>query len=595
VIPPAFIIITGLLLVPLFHGTGRKIWVAGVGAGGVVAAVLAVPGIPGWSFILAPGIELVLFSVDPVRFYAGVVFAGAALLAILYALYRDLPAVETMGILASAAAALGIVYAGDFITVFIFWELLALASLLIIWSAPGSGGSGFRYLLYHIFGGACLLAGCAIAVVVSGSTLLGPVVPGAGYLLIAIGIGVNAAFIPLHTWVPDAYPRASVTGSVALSIFTTKAAVFLFVVIGGWGQAVAWMGASMAIYGAVFALLQDDIRRLLSYSVISQVGYMVAAIGVGTVAGIDAALAHMANDILFKALLFMAAGAVIYRTGTSRLSRLGGLAWTMPLTAVTAIIGGFALAGLPGLNGSVSKAMVIEAAAVIPFLAPLLIIAAVITVLYVVRFLYFVFFRAAPVSLHQRGPDEAPVAMLAAMTIAAGCCLLFGLFPDLLTALLPGGTYAHPFSRAYLTESAAVFLAAGLLLLLVRPLRFPGWSFETDIDRVYCAAGHALVWFAKYPLSAVTGSVNQVVSRITFSVSWISRNPVMAIRIGGRTLALPVVRALSDPASANAYVAALTGMRERYPDEKLGIRGSGYGLILVSIIAFLYYLYDVLK
>ncbi len=594
-IPPAFIILAGLLLVSLFHGTARKIWVTGIGAGGVVAAVLAVPGTSGWSVTLAPGIELVLFSVDPVRFYAGVVFAGAALLAILYALFRDLPAAETMGILASAGAALGIVYAGDFITVFIFWELLALASLLIIWSAPGSGGSGFRYLLYHIFGGACLLAGCAIAVVASGSTLLGPVVPGPGYLLIAIGIGVNAAFIPLHTWLPDAYPRASITGSVALSIFTTKVAVFLFVVIGGWGQAVAWMGASMAIYGAVFALLQDDIRRLLSYSVISQVGYMVAAIGIGTVAGIDAALAHMANDILFKALLFMAAGAVIYRTGTSRLSRLGGLAKTMPLTAVAAVIGGFALAGLPGLNGSVSKAMVIEAAAGIPYLALLLIIAAVITVLYVVRLLYFVFIRTAPASLHERGPDEAPVAMLAAMTVAAGCCLLFGLFPDLLTALLPGGTYAHPFSRAYLAESAAVFLAAGLLLLLVRPLRFPGWSFEADIDRVYCAAGHALAWFATYPLSAVTGSVNLLVSRMAFSVTWISRNPVMAIRIGGRTFALPVVRALSDPASTDAYVAALTGMRERYPDEKMGIRGSGYGLILVSIIAFLYYLYDVLK
>ena len=594
-IPPAFILLAGLLLVPLFHGAARKIWVIGVGAGGVVATIVAVPGTSAWSFTLAPGIELVLFSVDPVRYYAGVVFAGAALLALLYALFRDLPAAETMGILASAGAALGIVYAGDFITVFIFWELLALASLIIIWSAPGSGGSGFRYLLFHIFGGACLLAGCAIAVVASGSTLIGPVVPGPGYLFIAIGIGVNAAFIPLHTWVPDAYPRASVTGSVALSIFTTKAAVFLLVVIGGWGPGVAYMGAAMALYGAVFALLQDDIRRLLSYSIISQVGYMVAAIGVGTVAGIDAALAHMANDILFKALLFMAAGAVIYRTGISRLSRLGGLAKTMPVTAIAAVIGGFALAGVPGLNGSVSKGMVIEAAAGIPYLASLLLIAAVITVVYVMRLLYFVFFCTAPRSCDERDPDEAPVAMLAAMAVAAGCCLLLGFFPDLLIAHLPGGMPTHPFSFTHLTESAAVFLAAGLLLLLVRPLRFPGWSFEADIDRIYCAAGHALAWFAIYPLSAGSRSVNLIVRRITFSVTWISRNPAMAIRIGGRTLALPVVRALSDPASADAYVATLSGMRKRYPDERMGIRGSGYGLILVCIIAFLYYLYDVLR
>lgn len=593
-IPPAFILLAGLLPLPLFHGVARKIWVAAVGSGGLAFALLAVSAPSAVPVTLAPGIELALFSVDPGRAFAGVVFAGAALLALLYALYRDLPAPETMGILASAGAALGIVYAGDYITVFVFWELLALASLAIIWSAPGSGGPGFRYLLYHIFGGACFLAGCAVAVGVSGSTLLGPVAAGPGYLLIAIGIGVNAAFIPLHPWVPDAYPRATVTGTVALSIFTTKAAVFLLVILGGWSQGIAYMGGVMAIYGAVFALLQDDIRRLLSYSVISQVGYMVVAVGVGSAAGIDAALAHMANDILFKALLFMAAGAVIWRTGISRMSRLGGVAKAMPFTAIAAVIGGFALAGVPGLNGSVSKGMVIEAAAGIPYLDALLLITAVVTVLYVVRLLWFVFFRPAPDSLRERGPGEAPVAMLAAMAIAAGCCLLIGLFPDLLTSLLPAGTQAHPFSPAHLAESAAVLLAAGFLLLLVRPLRVPGLAVEADIDRVYCAAGRALLWFARTPLSAIAGGISRAVSRITSSVSSISQNPVMAIRIGGRTLALPLVRAFSDPAYADAYIAALSGMRDRYPEERLGIRGSGYGLILVSIIAFLYYLFDVL-
>jgi len=594
VIPPGFILLAGLLPLPLLTGTARKIWVAAVGSCGLAAALLAVSGQPGVPLTLAPGIELALFTVDPARAFAGVVFAGAALIAILYALHRDLPAPETMGILASAGAALGIVYAGDFLTVFIFWELLALASLAIIWSAPGAGGPGFRYLLYHIFGGACLLAGCAIAAGASGSTLLAPVAPGPGYLLLAIGIGVNAAFIPIHTWVPDAYPRTTVAGTVALSIFTTKAAVFLLVVLGGWGQGIAYMGAAMAIYGAVFALLQDDIRRLLSYSVVSQVGYMVAAVGVGTVAGIDAALAHMANDILFKALLFMAAGAVITRTGFSRMSRLGGLAGAMPLTAIAAVIGGFALAGVPGLNGSVSKGMVIGAAAGTPYLDALLLGAGVVTVLYVVRLLWFVFFRPAPDSLQERGQREAPVAMLAAMAVAAGCCLLIGLFPDLLTSYLPGGTHAHPFSPAHLTESAGVFLAAGFLLLAVRPLRSPGWAFETDIDRIYCSAGHALVWFAGTPLSAIAGGISRTVSRITCSISSISQNPVMALRIGWRTLALPVVRAFFDPAAAEAYEAALTGLRERYPDEVLGIRGSGYGLILISIIAFLYYLIDVL-
>ena len=593
-IPPAFILLAGLLPVPLLHTTVRKIWVAAIGICGVLAALLAMSSSSAVPVTIAPGIDLALFVVDPARAFAGVVFSGAALLAILYALHRDLPAPETMGILASAGAALGIVYAGDFLTVFVFWELLALASLAIIWSAPAAGGPGFRYLLYHIFGGACLLAGCAVAVVTSGTTLLGPLPPGPGYLLIAIGIGVNAAFIPLHTWVPDAYPRATVAGTVALSIFTTKAAVFLLLVLGGWGQGIAYMGAAMAMYGAVFALLQDDIRRLLSYSVVSQVGYMVVAVGAGTAAGIDAALAHLANDILFKSLLFMAAGAVIWRTGISRMSRLGGVAEEMPFTAIAAVIGGLALAGLPGLNGSVSKGMVIEVAAGIPYLDFLLLITAGITVLYVVRLLWFIFFRPAPDSLRERGQGEAPKAMLAAMALTAGCCLAIGLFPDLLTSLLPAGTQAHPFSPSHLIESAAVALAAGVLLLVLRPLRSPGWAFEADIDRVYCGVGHLLIWFARTPLSAFARKNSRFTGRITSSVVWISRNPAMAIRIGGRILALPIVRAFSDPVSAEAYRATLTAMQKRYPDERMGIRGSGYGLILVCIIAFLYYLFDVI-
>lgn len=589
-IPPATIYLAGLLAVPVLSGAARKTWVAGLGFVGLVAALLAGAAQPAGPYVFGPGIELVLFSVDPSRSFAGVVFAIAALLAILYSLHRDLPPVETMGILASAGAAMGIVYAGDFITVFIFWELLALASLAIIWSAPGSGGSGFRYLLFHIFGGACLLAGSAIAMVASGSTLLAPVGSGPQYLLISVGIGVNAAFIPLHTWVPDAYPRASVAGTVALSIFTTKAAVFLLVVLGGWGQGLAYMGALMAIYGAIFALFQDDIRRVLSYSVISQVGYMVAAVGTGTAMGTDAALAHMTCDILFKTLLFMAAGAVIIRTGISRMSRLGGLAKTMPLTGIAAVFGGLALAGVPGLNGSVSKGMIIEAGADVPYLAPLLLFAAVITVIYVSRFLWFVFFRKAPDNLGIRKEREAPVPMLVAMGIAAILCILIGLFPDLLVSHLPGGSVAHPFSQTHLVESGAVLLAAGIVLLIAKPLRSPGMVYETDIDRAYCAAGRALVWTVKNPLSSGARGIDRMIGRIVSLATRVSQNPVMTIRIWTRALALPFVQAFFDPGYADQFESALDGIRKRYPDERPGIRGSGYGLILICIIAFLYYL-----
>ncbi|HDQ07798.1 MAG TPA: hypothetical protein ENN44_03335 [Methanoculleus sp.] len=595
-LPPAFICLAGLIPVLVLRGSARNAWAVLTGAAALLAALALAGSSTELAVSLLPGIETVLLQVDPMRSLAGAVFALAGLLTLVYAACRELPAAETMGMTASLGATLGIVYAGDLITVFLFWELLALASLSIIWSSedPGSQGAGYRYLLFHIFGGACLLGGIAYTVVTTGSAAIGPVAAGPGLLLMLTGIGVNAAFIPLHTWAPDAYPRASVAGSVALCIFTTKAAVFLLAAIGGWGVAVAYMGAAMALYGAVFALMQDDIRRLLSYSIISQVGYMVAAIGAGTAAGIDAGLAHMVNDILFKSLLFMAAGALIYRTGCMRLSGLGGLARPMPLTTACAVIGGLALAGLPGLNGAVSKGMVIEAAAGVPYLPEMLLAGAVVTVIYVLRFLWLAFFRPAPGTGEPALPREAPLPMLVAMGLTAALCLAIGLFPDLLTGLLPGGTHAHPFSPSHLIESAAVFAAGGALFLLLRPLRSPGWSFASDIDRLYIAAGKGVFWFSAHPLDRMAGAIGRITGILVDTLKKASQNPPVAGRIAGRTLALPVVRALADPEAAGAYEASLAEMQRTYPDEQIGIWGGGYGIVFVSIVAFLYFIFDLL-
>ncbi|HDR73730.1 MAG TPA: hypothetical protein ENN85_07455 [Methanoculleus sp.] len=594
-IPPGLICLAGILPAVFLPGKVRNAWAVIVGAAGLGAALALAPS-SSLTLAILPGVETVLLLVDPMRSLAGCIFALAGLIAIIYAAYREIPAVETIGILASIGATLGIVYAGDFITVFVFWELLAIASLCIIWSsgAPGASGAGYRYLLFHIFGGACLLGGIAWTVIASGNVAIGPAAEGGGLLLMLVGIGVNAAFVPLHTWVPDAYPRASVAGSVALCIFTTKAAVFLLAAIGGWGAAVAYMGAAMAIYGAVFALLQDDIRRLLSYSIISQVGYMVAALGAGTAAGIDAGLAHMVNDILFKSLLFMAAGAVIYRTGSSRLSELGGLGRSMPLTAICAVIGGLALAGLPGLNGAVSKGMVIEAAAGVPYLAEALLLAAVITVIYVSRLLYRVFFRPAPEGGRGAVPRDPPAPMLAGMALATILCIAIGIVPDLLTDLLPGGTHAHPFSPAHLVESAAIFLAAGALILILRSLRYSGRGWGADIDRLYIAAGRGVAWFSAGPMVQAADAIGRILDIIIGFLKRMSANPPVAFRIAGMTLALPLVRMLANQEMAGAYEESLAGMKRRYPDEQIGIWGGGYGLVFVSIVAFLYFVFDLL-
>ncbi len=596
-LPPAFLFLIGLLLVPILRGAARKFWTVLLGAAGLLMVVLIGSGSPDLVVAFIPGIETILLTTDPMRQLAGIIFATAGFLVIIYAAYRDLPRIETIGILASVAATLGIVYAGDLITIFIFWELLALASLTIIWASKDreSSGAGYRYLLFHIFGGACLLGGIVYTIVTTGTAAIGAVGDGMGFLLLFIGIGVNAAFIPLHTWAPDAYPRASVVGSVALCIFTTKAAVFLLAAIGGWGTAVAYMGGAMALYGAVYALMQDDIRRLLSYSIISQGGYMVAAIGVGTVAGVDAGLAHLVNDILFKSLLFMAAGAVILRTGTGRLSELGGLSRTMPKTTLCAVIGGLALAGLPGLNGAVSKGMVIGAAEAVPYLAPLLIISAIITVIYVVRLLYLGFFRPATGTKEGRLPEDAPTPMMIAMGATALLCIAIGLNPTLLTSLLPGMTTAHPFAPSHLIESALIFAGAGVLLLILAPLRRSWRGFERDIDSLYIRAGRSVAWIAKNPLVHGADLIGTCLQRIVSTLRIIAANPPVACQIGLRSIALPGVRIFSNPSKTRAYEERLSLMKNQYPDEQISIWGGGYGIIFISIIAFLYFLFDLIK
>jgi len=593
-IPPAFVYLLGILLIPVLSGQVRKVWTLLVGVLGLLLIASLQSVAPALTIGLLPGIDMVLLTVDPMRQVAGGIFALSGLIVLIYATYRDLPTAETAGILASIGAVLGVVYAGDLITVFIFWEALALASLLIIWSprSAESVAAGYRYLLYHIFGGSCLLAGIVYTVVATGSAAIGPV-GGGGLLLMLVGIGVNAAFFPLHTWVPDAYPRASVVGSAALCIFTTKAAVFLLAEIGGWGVTVAYMGGVMALYGGVYALMQDDIRRLLSYSIISQGGYMVAAIGAGSVAGIDAGLAHMVSDILFKSLLFMAAGAVILRTGSHRLSGLGGLWKAMPVTTLCAVIGSLSLAGLPGLNGAMSKGMAIEAAGAVPYLSPLLLVSSVITVLYVYRFLYLGFFRPAPGV--REGPPlrDPPVPMMVAMGVTALLCIVLGLFPGILTDLLPGGTGAHPFALAGLIESVAIFAVAGVLLLAVRPLRQPWPGATIDIDVLYIGAGRAVTWFSAVPLMHIAGAIDHGIERATVCLKRVTANPTVAIQIAGKSATLPLMQAFLDPSRSQAYEEELSYLRDHYPDVQTDIWGGGYGLIFISIIAFLYFILDV--
>lgn len=259
----------------------------------------------------------------------------------------------------------GVTLAGDWLTLYLFWEMLAVASAFLVWLGrdPDSQGAGFRYIIFHIIGGMCLLGG-ALYLVSTGHAQVGPVpLDSLGAWLLLVGMTVNAAVVPLHAWLPDAYPRATVYGTVFLAAFTTKSAVYTLARGFAGVDLLMWAGAIMAMYGVYFALLENNIKRLLSYHIVSQVGYMVCGVGIGTALAIDGAAGHAFCHIFYKGLLLMSAGAVVYATGRSKLSDLGQLAGPMKWTLVAMTIGAFSISGVPLFNGFVSKALTISAAA----------------------------------------------------------------------------------------------------------------------------------------------------------------------------------------------------------------------------------------
>jgi multicomponent Na+:H+ antiporter subunit D len=322
-------------------------------------------------------------------------------------------------------------------------------------------------------------------------------------VLIVLGIGVNLAFIPLHTWLPDAYPRANVVASVFLSVYTTKAAVYLLARAQPGTEFIAFMGAIMAVYGVIFAVFQNDMRRLLSYHIVSQVGYMVAGIGilgwlgaadaVGQL-GLDGGMAHLFNHILYKALLFMAIGVIIWKTGENALSRVGGLQKKMPVTAIAFWIAAFSIAGVPLFNGFVSKGMVLVAAEHTSiWLWVLLEIASFGTFVSFLKLGYFAFLREGTTEA-----SDPPPLMQAAMLGTAALCIIIGLFPALLYTLLPFTTSYEAYDPAHVLSAVLVLgLAALFFFTIGRKILEPHDVPLRDFDLLYEQACHAVCLAAR--------------------------------------------------------------------------------------------------
>ena len=285
--------------------------------------------------------------------------------------------------------------------------------------------------------------------------------------LIMIGLMLNAAVPPLHSWLPDAYSKATVTGAVFMCAFTTKTAIYTLARAFAGFDILIVLGVVMAIYGIIYAILENDIRRLLAWEIVSQVGYMVAGVGIGTALAINGTCAHAFAHILYKGLLFMGAGAIIQATGKTKLTDLGGLYRKMPLTLLFTVIGGLSVSAFPFLSGFVSKSMIISASfeSHLHWAGFLLTVVSAGTFLVAgLRLPYLIFFGESRCSTATWEKAEDPVwNMRLAMGIAAFFCVLIGSFVPFLYSMLPyGECHYHPYNTAHLAETLQILAFTAL-------------------------------------------------------------------------------------------------------------------------------------
>jgi multicomponent Na+:H+ antiporter subunit D len=523
-IHPALILIFGALFLPLVRGPFRALYLCLI----PILTLLNViylswnPGVYGVVNFLDSW-TLIFGRVDGLSMVFGFIMALMAIIGTVYGLHvRD----NNQHIAAwfYVAGSLGVIYCGDYLVLFLFWEMMAFASTFLIWfnREKGAVAAGFRYLLVHTFGGVLLLLGFVLRYQTTGDLSFGQLDAQHADLstwLIMAGLMLNAAVVPLHSWLPDAYSKATITGAVFMCAFTTKTAVYTLARAFAGFEILIVLGVVMAIYGIIYALLENDVRRLLGWEIVSQVGYMVAGVGIGTALAINGTCAHAFAHILYKGLLFMAAGAVIHATGKSKFTELGGLYRKMPLTLVFMVIGGISVSAFPFFSGFVSKSMIVSAAFEAHLLpaAFLLLMVSVGTFLVAgLRLPYLIFFgenRCSPATWDSA--SDPPWNMQLAMIAAAFLCFFIGSYYPFLYNMLPHqGISYHPYSGYHLSETLQILGFTALAFAFFKDKIGAREVISLDLDWFYRKGGKGFLWLASHPvqwLDNVWGAAYRVV------------------------------------------------------------------------------------
>ena len=517
VLPPALILFAGSVLIAVSRGAVRS------------GVVLLLPLLALWLVWQVPdGVSVSLSfmdqAIEPVegsklrRLFA-TIFALMTFVGGIYA-FRHAKGVELAAAFAYAGGAIGVAFAGDLITLFIFWEIMAIFSTVIVWcgGTAEARAAGLRYAMVHFLGGVILMLGIAGVAVQTGSIDIEAMRANSiATWLILIGVLINAAAPPVSAWLADAYPEATATGTVFLSAYTTKAAVLALILLFPGEPILIGVGLYMIFYGIIYALLENDARRILAYSIVNQVGFMVCAVGIGTELALNGAAAHAFAHIIYKGLLFMSAGTVLYRTGMRKCTDLGGLFRTMPVTCICGIIGALSISSFPLTSGFVTKALISEAAMTQGLVFVYFCLAAASAGVFLhagIKFPWFVFFQKDS----GLRPKDAPWNMSLAMVLFSLACLGLGMYPQAIYHLLPYSMDYVPYSMGKVLFYLQLLLFSGLAFFLLLPLMKRTLTITLDFD-----------WFWRRCLPFMGGVVLKLLSILASGVEKLKTNNLNGI------------------------------------------------------------------
>lgn len=586
-VPPAAIFIIGALLIPLFRGRLKSIYLLLLPVLGFIN-LLNIPEGAHWAVGFLD-YNLILGKVDRLSLVFGYIYHLIAFISLLYALdvKDDLQHVASV---IYAGAALGVVFAGDLFTLFVFWEIMAFSAACLVWTrgTKASYAAGLRYLLVHIFGGLCLFAGIIMHVHNTGSMEFGYMgLNGPASLLVLIGFGVNCAWPGLHAWLPDAYPETTITGGVFMWTFTTKTAVYVLARAFPGAEALIWIGAAMTAFPIFYAVIENNLRRVLSYSLINQLGFMVVGIGIGTPLALNGTVSHAFCHILYKGLLVMSMGAVMHRTGKINATDLGGLYKSMPLTAIFCMVGAASISAFPLFSGFVSKSMVMQAAAgghMAVIWITLLFASAGVFHHSGIKIPFFAFFS------HDSGirTKEAPLHMLLAMGAAAFLCVFIGAFPGPLYSLLPYPVDFAPYTASHVTaQLQLLFFSALAFTLLMLSGIYPAEirAVNLDADWFYRKGARAFMWVLDNPMAGLGAKAGKVAfDIIPSSLAWAGRNPAAVLRIAADTVLLK----FTVPEKREDIKRRIEREIKTYPGDVVKHRPIGLAVLLATLFLFLY-------